>query len=111
MTDASFMLSVLEETPDEWVSQMEILRRSEQQRGCGLTPHSRASDLRNRGLVIENRTERVGTRVISYYRLVPSLASAPVSVSSGPLSLTGIGADASEASLTLFSLPTKPAWA
>lgn len=93
MTDADFMLAVLSETPDEWVTQAEILRRSQGARGCGMTVHSRASDLRNRGLVIENRVDRrEGTRALSSYRLVTtSLSSAPVSVPAA-----GIGADESE---------------
>lgn len=72
MSDSDFMLQVLQERPGVWVSQMEIVRRSEQARGCGMTVHSRASDLRNRGLVVENRIERnEHGRAVSFYRLVP----------------------------------------
>lgn len=77
ISDADFMLAVLRETPDEWVSQATILQRSTDARGCGMTPHSRASDLRARGHVIENRCERVGTRVISFYRLVTASLNEP----------------------------------
>ena len=100
MTDADFMLAVLSEQPGEWISQATILQRSADARGFGMTVHSRASDLRNRGHVIENRCERVGTRVVSYYRLLPSLSSAPDSQAS-PLGLgdCGLGADVSEVAL------------
>lgn len=86
MTDADFMLAVLSERPGEWISQRYILDRSEQTRRCGLTPHSRASDLRNRGHIIENKTERIGTRAVSYYRLVTASLSTPPGQPGAPLS-------------------------
>jgi hypothetical protein len=125
MTDNDFLEVVLREHPNEWVSQREILNISEQRRRCGMTVHSRVSDLRRRGHVIENRCERVGTRVVSYYRLVePSLTPPPVSVLPPPAG-SGIGGGVSEGyqhgesppsgdtapSLTLFEAPRKPAWA
>ena len=134
--DADFMLAVLQERPGEWISQMTILQRSAEARGCGMTPHSRASDLRNRGHDIQNRCERVGTRVVSYYRVVePSLSAAPDSLppnTSRGLGEGGFGAAESEVALarpdtrppgaamhdvepegqaSLFSSPRKPAWA
>jgi hypothetical protein len=126
MTDADFLEVVLREHPNEWVSQREILNLSEQRRRCGMTVHSRVSDLRRRGHVIENRCERVGTRVVSYYRLVePSLTAPPVSVKAA--TRAGIGGAVSEGSrhgeappsgtdaapsLTLFETPRdlRPAW-
>jgi hypothetical protein len=50
VTDAAFILSVLED--GERHSQAELLRRSFQERGCGLTVHSRISSLRGEGHVI-----------------------------------------------------------
>ena len=77
ITDANFMLSVLRETPGDWVSGSAILQRSFQDRGVGLTVHSRASTLRERGHTIECRVERSEEmRAISYYRLVPPLSDA-----------------------------------
>jgi hypothetical protein len=70
-TDADFMLSVLSETPEEWVPAMVILRRSFEDRGVGLTIHSRAATLRERGHIIECRVDRAEEmRAISYYRIV-----------------------------------------
>jgi hypothetical protein len=83
------MLAVLSETPNEWVSQVAILNLSEQRRRCGMTVHSRASDLRNRGHVIENRCERVGTRTVSYYRLVTPLSQPDVADNRGDRSPHG----------------------
>jgi hypothetical protein len=71
-TDADFLLAVLRETPNEFVSQAEILRRSQADRGCGLTVHSRIADLRRRGYSIPPalciRAE--DGRVTSYYRIL-----------------------------------------
>jgi hypothetical protein len=98
MTDNDFLEVVLREHPNEWVSQREILNSSEQRRRCGMTVHSRVSDLRRRGHVIENRCERVGARVVSYYRLVePSLTAPPVSESAA--TRAGIGGAVSEDAL------------
>lgn len=46
MTDSDFLLALLATGPK---SQAEILSASFNERGCGLTIHSRASDLRKRG--------------------------------------------------------------
>jgi hypothetical protein len=131
MTDSDFLLAVLQSDPDEWVAQHTILERSFAERGCGLTVHSRAATLRERGHIIECDVRLVkGGRRASYYRLRPSLSSAPVSTV--PEWAAGIGADESEAlarpesaatrwddtasesedvSLTLFDTSTRPAWA
>lgn len=85
ISDSDFMLAVLRETPDEWVSQAELLRRSASARGCGMTVHSRAADLRARGHVIENRVERrEGSRALSSYRLVTPSLSTPPGVAATP---------------------------
>lgn len=50
MTDAAFILSVLED--GEKHSQADLLRRSFNERGCGLTVHSRIAGLRDKGHLI-----------------------------------------------------------
>lgn len=67
MTDAEFLLEVLRD--GEWHSLNQILARSFEQRGHGLTVHSRAADLRDRGHVVEHRMK--GQRGAgSQYRLL-----------------------------------------
>lgn len=67
MTDTEFLLRVLED--GGWHSLNSILQRSFAERGCGLTVHSRASDLRARGYLVEHRM--MGRRGEgSMYRLV-----------------------------------------
>jgi hypothetical protein len=130
------MLAVLQETPDEYVAQAEILKRSYIARGCGMTPHSRASDLRRRGHVIEWHGERVNGRVISYYRLVTASLSSPPGLGLPPglesggeesealarpgtsaesrMSWDDTATESEDASLTLFDPPAEskaPAWA
>ena len=69
MTDNEFLLWMLQDRRG-WVSRDAILRESFATRGCGLTVHSRAADLRKRGHVVVQRSERAGNgRVVSYYRL------------------------------------------
>lgn len=75
MTDAAFMLGMLRERPGEWVPQMAIINRSLDKRGCGITPHSRAAELRAQGWTVENKVEHVNGRRKSFYRLC-SLESA-----------------------------------
>src|SRR5437016_4928916 len=75
MTDASFLLALLQDRPGEWIAQTFILERSQLERGCGMTVHSRAPELRRDGHIIENRVEVRNGRRVSFYRLV-----------SGPLS-------------------------
>ncbi len=68
MTDAEFMLSVLERGP---ASTMEIIMASVKERGCGLTPHSRASDLRRQGHDIRCEIEgEHNGRMIYEYSLI-----------------------------------------
>ena len=50
-SDVAFLLSILED--GEPHSANEIRRRSFEERGCGLTVNSRASDLRKHGYVVE----------------------------------------------------------
>lgn len=57
MTDADFLLACLEERPH---TLGELLARSFQERGHGLTVHSRAAELRGRGFDV--RVERIPGR-------------------------------------------------
>lgn len=72
MTDNAFLLTVLSD--GKWHSNTEILTASLEERGCGLTVHSRASDLRKRGYVIETNTKRPANRRVAFYRLVGTLS-------------------------------------
>jgi hypothetical protein len=76
VTDSAFLFHVLED--GKWHGQSQIIAQSMVERGCGLTVHSRASDLRKQGCVIECELRRNGHgRALSYYRLV-KLEEAPV---------------------------------
>ena len=69
MSDAAYLAAVLSDGC--WHSHTEIVERSFANRGCGLTVHSRAADLRKRGHVVETRLERDRRgRTLSFYRLV-----------------------------------------
>jgi len=120
VTDAAFMLSVLEERPGEWVAQTEILQRSMAERGCGLTVHSRAATLRGGGHTVENKIEKRAGRAVSFYRLVTGslAAAAPVS-GHGPAGASAAsGADddpGQDGTSSLFQIPAsarskEPAW-
>lgn len=83
-TDAAWLAEHLAQRPGEWVDLASILRASIDQRGCGLTVHSRAAELRARGLVVENRTRRTADgRVASAYRLVPAPVGAQLALVGG----------------------------
>lgn len=65
--DADYMLRLLMERPH---TTGEMIDRSFRERGCRFTPHSRAADLRRRGITVE--CARVGTinrRAIYMYSL------------------------------------------
>lgn len=70
MTDRDWLLGVLRARAGEWVELDRIIARSQQERGYGLTVHSRIAELRALGHAIENRTPRRDGRVRSAYRLV-----------------------------------------
>lgn len=99
MTDAEFLLSVLEDCREHTLT--EILQRSFRERGCGLTVHSRASDLRRRGYEISNSPMPRGQRG-SVYRL--QFASEPHPVS--PPSAAASGPDEPSAGCVLSAAPT-----
>ena len=102
MTDSAWLLGVLED--GSWHTLSEILRRSDAERGHGLTVHSRVSDLRKQGHQIEQKSWRANGRVQSTYRLV-SLAS-PDTESMTPVDLRqSVSGDASDSELALFEIP------
>jgi hypothetical protein len=75
MTDADFLLDVLSDGNQHSLS--EILNRSFRERGCGLTVHSRAADLRKQGHVIVN-TKGPGSRgKASLYQLIVQSSTPP----------------------------------
>lgn len=68
-SDTDYLAHVLAD--GEWHSRDEILAQSMRERGCGLTVHSRAADLRKRGVTVLCDTENNTTnRRISFYRIV-----------------------------------------
>ena len=66
MTDRDFLLKVLGDYQPHTLN--EILSLSLAERGCGLTVHSRAADLRRDGYLISNKAIG-GKRRGSVYRL------------------------------------------
>lgn len=104
MTDAEFILDVLGDGEEH--SLAEILSRSMNERGCGLTTHSRVADLRKQGHVIEHLTVKGAERGHAHtYRLVslaePKAKNAPTIGAGGDLS-PALGS-ASDGALTLFA--------
>lgn len=83
VTDLEFLLEVLAD--GELHSTSEILARSIEERGHGLTVHSRISDLRGRGHKVEHLTRQGAQRGhANVYRLISSpLEEAPSSRASG----------------------------
>jgi hypothetical protein len=70
-TDTTFLLRVLADGRSHTLT--EILSASLAERGCGLTVHSRAADLRKRGYNVVNERVRDGMRGRgSAYRLEAS---------------------------------------
>lgn len=76
LSDADFMAQVLSD--GGWHSQAEILWRSQLERGHGLTVHSRAATLRERGHRVECELRRENGRAVSFYRM-NALSEAPTS--------------------------------
>lgn len=71
MTDCDFLLAVLEDGEEHSLN--EILQRSLAERGCGLTVHSRAADLRKLGHSVVNRIDSRARRGYgSLYSLRPA---------------------------------------
>ena len=92
VNDADFLHHVLSD--GEWHGHTEILARSIRERGHGLTIHSRASTLRERGHTVETRLERNDHgRTLSFYRLVALNGPAVEVPPAGPLSVPADGAE------------------
>lgn len=102
MTDREFLLHVLSDGADHNLN--EILQRSFRDRGCGLTVHSRAADLRRDGYDVRNWKD--GERGAgSWYRLVSGCVETPVpcnrpGAGSGDLLSTGAGVSTEPVGLT-----------
>ena len=116
MTDAAFLLSILEDGEEH--SQAELLRRSFEQRGCGLTVHSRIADLRNKGHFIVCRRVQGKSRGDGWlYQLLLSASpqSDPRPSSSSMDRLhdrrEGGRGDALSEQESLFETQSRPAWA
>jgi hypothetical protein len=76
VTDKEFLLAVLEDGRPHTLN--EILMRSFNERGCGLTVHSRAAELRSCGHRIENTKDPKKRRGDgSVYRLVRAQEAQP----------------------------------
>jgi hypothetical protein len=54
----------------EWIPMPELARIGSGNDGFCMV-HSRVAELRKRGLVIEQRSERQGAKIHSFYRLIP----------------------------------------
>lgn len=101
MTDCEFILDVLGDGEEHTLA--ELLSRSMDERGCGLTVHSRVAQLRTRGHVIEHATVKGADRGHGHtYRLV-SLAEPEASSSVGAGSGSQVSGSASDGELTLFA--------
>ena len=116
MTDSAFILKVLEDGQPH--SQAEILRLSFNERGCGLTVHSRIADLRKKGhYIVCDRIPNVQRGEAWTYQLLGSLPESPLSVASSPHDAqkarisTVDGRGDSESEQTLFTYPRSPSWA
>lgn len=79
MTDNDFLARFLAD--GRWHSRDQIMAASQLVRGCGLTVHSRAADLRKRGHTVEVELRRNDRgRTVSFYRLGDVLEEAADSV-------------------------------
>lgn len=103
MTDNDFLLRTLED--GYWHSHSEILAWSFAERGCGLTIHSRAADLRKKGHVLQVELRRESGRALSFYRLVGRLDETAAS----PSALRGGGSGSRFSAAVSSSAPSIPA--
>ena len=65
MSQNEKVLNRLKQTPNQWVSMIDLARIAE-----SYAINSRAADLRKQGHIIENKTERVDGKTYSYYRIL-----------------------------------------
>jgi hypothetical protein len=120
VNDSDFMLELLSDGREH--STMDIIYRSIRTRGCGITPHSRASDLRRRGHNIECvYGGKVQGRAVWVYKLIGSLPDETNQSFASPLDhgdhtdgkhdRKDEGRLVSSESETLFTYPRSPEWA
>ena len=114
MTDSTFLLSVLND--GEPHSLTEILRASINERGCGMTVHSRAAELRKQGhIIICDRVPGAERGDAWTYRLLGSLSERDAGKSVAEPSHRPTYRDASSRSESeqseLFTYPRSPEWA
>ena len=69
-TQCAIILARLQKTPGEWVPMVARARIA-----GGYAVHSRISDLRSRGHIIDHHNLRYGKKIHSYYRLSDSSPS------------------------------------
>jgi hypothetical protein len=115
VTDAAFILSVLADGQKH--SQADLLRRSFEERGHGLTVHSRVADLRGKGhYIVCERVPGADRGHAWVYQLVASPSESDLSVDASPdgkLHDRTDGRSGSEGEgeqAPLFNLPKAPAW-
>ena len=116
MTDAQFLLSILEDGLPH--SHADLLHRSSTERGCGLTVHSRIADLRAKGHTIAcDRVPGAERGHAWTYRLLGSLPESDQSLggsSTGHAHEHEGRSDSESESLfeiTDYGMGGKPAWA
>ena len=116
MTDAEFILSVLEDNQPH--SQADLLRRSFEQRGCGLTVHSRIADLRRKGYFIACERVPGADRGEAWaYTLFGPLSESDQSLAEAGGSLVHAHehaegrSDSESEPVPLFTFPRSPEWA
>lgn len=81
MDDTDFLHHVLSD--GQWHRQMDVLAESGRVRGCGMTVHSRAATLRERGFVVVNRQHVENGRRVSEYRLLGAVREGEVAADGG----------------------------
>lgn len=112
LTDAAFILSVLKDGQKH--SQADLLRRSFNERGCGLTVHSRVADLRKRGhYIVTERVKGADRGEAWTYQLVGSLSERDhvTPEEFGGLAATQTPETSRSESAPLFTYPRSPDWA
>ena len=105
MTDREYLLNLLA-SDGAWHSLTDIIRRSQEDRGHGLTVHSRVSDLRKQGYRIDQRDETLNGRRHSSYRIV-SLAGTVAPKGDGDSPSPVVAAVPESEQPSLFQIPAR----
>jgi hypothetical protein len=82
-SDTDALQAVLTDARGQYVEHSAIISRVRYMTGHGLTVHSRAADLRKRGLNVECEVRTVNQRRVSFYRLSPLPSGAHPELCSG----------------------------